>query len=158
MSAPVPEIFKTFSLNRYFIWSIEMRDHYRQVGKIVSPTPSFWDNEEAGRALMYLSYWCAGLYVVCEGWLELKLSNAEIDALLKSPHLDVLKRFRNAVYHFQPDYFDKRFMNALLLGDHFDNRIAALTHALAAYFEAWLKDTTATVSAQAQEDVTTPSE
>jgi hypothetical protein len=62
---PVPEVFKIFSLHRYFMWSIEMREHYQQVGKHSSATPSLFDNEYAGRALMYLSYWYAGLYVVC---------------------------------------------------------------------------------------------
>jgi hypothetical protein len=135
-------MFKIFSLNRYFIWSIEMREHYFQVGKKVSPTPSFWDSENSGRAWMYLSYWYAGLYVVCEGWQELKLSDPEIDALLKSPHLGVLKRFRHAVYHFQPDYFDKRFMNAFVLGEDFDEWVEALTHAFARYFGAWVKSQT----------------
>jgi len=37
VSTPVPEVFKIFSLNRYFIWSLEMREHYLQVGKLVSP-------------------------------------------------------------------------------------------------------------------------
>jgi hypothetical protein len=34
MSTPVPEVFKTFSLHRYFIWSIEMREHYLQVALV----------------------------------------------------------------------------------------------------------------------------
>jgi hypothetical protein len=154
MSIPVPEIFKVFSLNRYFIWAIEMRDHYWQVGKTVSPTPSFWDSEEAGRAFMYLSYWYAGLYVVCEGWQELRLSNPEVDVLLKSPHLDVLKRFRHGVYHYQADYFDKRFMDAFVLGEDFDHWIESLTHAFAAYFTEWTRSTTA-AGASAQSSIPT---
>lgn len=150
MSTPVPEMFKIFSLNRYFIWSIEMREHYQQVGKLVVPTPSFFDDENAGRAFMYLSYWYAGLYVVCEGWQELRLSDPEVDAFLKSPHLDVLKRFRNGVYHYQADYFDKRLMDAFMLGKDFDDWVEALTHAFAAYFDTWLKSTTASVSSQTQ--------
>ena len=70
-----------------------------QVGMQVAPTPSFFENENAGRAFMYLSYWLAGLYVVSEGWQELKLSDPEVDALLKSPHLEKLKRFRHGVCH-----------------------------------------------------------
>jgi hypothetical protein len=50
MSTPVPKVFKIFSLHRYFIWSIEMREHFQQMGKQFSPTPSFFDNEDAGRA------------------------------------------------------------------------------------------------------------
>ncbi|MGO8794527.1 MAG: hypothetical protein ACLQLC_06870 [Candidatus Sulfotelmatobacter sp.] len=146
MSTPVPEVFKIFSLHRYFIWSIEMREHYLQVGKQFSPTPSFFDNEVAGRAFMYLSYWYAGLFVVCEGWQELKLSDPEIDGLLASSNLELLKRFRNGVYHFQPDYFDKRLMNPFVLGKDFDEWVESLTHAFARYLDACSKSQTATLT------------
>lgn len=120
-----------------------MREHYLQAGKQFSPTPSFFDNEDAGRAFMYLSYWYAGLYVVCEGWQDLKLSDPEIDPLLASPHLALLKRFRNGVYHFQPDYFDERLMNPFVLGKDFDVWIESLTHAFHRYLVAWSENQTA---------------
>src|SRR5216683_2848343 len=142
MSAPIPQVFKVFSLHRYFVWCAEMREHYLQVGMQVSPTPSFFDNPDAGRAFMYLSYWYAGLYVVCEGWQEAKLSDLEIDALLKSPHLEFLKRFRNGVYHFQSDYFDKRFLDALARGKDFDEWAGSLMLAFAGHFDAWIKSQT----------------
>jgi hypothetical protein len=85
---------------------------------------------------MYLSYWYAGLYVVCEGWQELKLSDAQIDALLQSPHLEFLKRFRNGVYHYQADYFDKRFMDALVRGEDFDRWAESLTAAFGRCLDA----------------------
>lgn len=142
MSTPVPDSFKVVSLHRYFIWSIEMRQHYNQIGMKVSPTPSFWERENAGRAFMYLSYWYAALYVVCEGWRDLMLSDTEIDGLLNSPHLEILKRFRNGVYHYQPDYFDKRFINALIRGKPFDDWIEFVTGAFVRYFDAWVKSQT----------------
>jgi hypothetical protein len=122
-----------------------MREHYLQVGKTFSPTPSFFDNEDAGRAFMYLSYWYAGLYVVCEGWRELRLSDPEIDGLLASTNLELLKRFRHGVYHFQPDYFDKRLMNPFVLGKDFDDWVKYLTHAFARYLDAWTKSQTASL-------------
>lgn len=143
----VPLVFKVFSLHRYFIWCVEMRQHYLDVGRQVSPTPSFFDNPDAGQAFMYLSYWYAGLYVVCEGWQELKLSDPEINALLQSPHLEFLKRFRHGVYHYQSDYFDKRFMNALVRGKDFDEWAEALMLAFNRYFEAWIKSQTSAASA-----------
>jgi hypothetical protein len=94
-----------------------------------------------------LCYWLAGLYVVSEGWQELKLSDPEVDALLKSPHVEKLKRFRHGVYHFQPDYFDKRFMDALALGDDFSEWAKSLMLAFARYFDAWIKGQTAALSA-----------
>jgi hypothetical protein len=142
-----PFIFKVFSLHRYFAWCAEMREHYLQVGMQVAPTPSFFENENAGRAFMYLSYWYAGLFVVSEGWKELKLSDPEINALLKSPHLNKLRRFRHGVYHFQPDYFDQRFMDALALGKDFDEWAESLMLAFARYFDTWIKCQTAALSA-----------
>jgi len=57
----------------------------------------------------YMSYWYGGLYVVTEGWQELGLSDPEIDSLLTSEHVDLLRRYRNGCFHFQADYFDERF-------------------------------------------------
>lgn len=148
MSPTLPEVFKLFSLDRYLLWSMEMRQHYRQVGAKVTSTPSFFENENASRAFMYLSYWLAGLYVVCEGWQELKLSDPEIDALLKSPHLEALKRYRHGVYHYQADYFDERFMKALVLGKNFDDWVDSLTRAFVSYFDEWANETAALAQAQ----------
>lgn len=147
-SVNVPPVFKVVSLYRYFAWCAEMRQHYREVGKQVSPTPSFFENENAGRAFMYLSYWYAGLYVVCEGWEKLKLSDPEIDPLLKSPHLEFLNLFRHGVYHYQPDYFDGKLMGALLRGKDFDEWAESLMLVFARYFDAFLKSQTAALSAQ----------
>lgn len=43
------------------------------------------------------------VYVVIEGWKEIGLSDPEIDKLLASPNVDLLRRFRNGVFHFQGD-------------------------------------------------------
>jgi hypothetical protein len=105
MSAPVPQIFKVFrtavSLSARKCASItskwgckfrrrpaSSRTRTRAVRSCISATRN------------------AGLFVVSEGWKDLKLSDTEVDALLKSPHLEKLKRFRHGVYHYQPDYFD----------------------------------------------------
>lgn len=146
MTTAVPEMFKIFSLHRYMLWALSMNDHYEKTGQRLSPTPSFFENEAANEAFMYLSYWYAGLYVVCEGWQELKLSDSEIDGLLKSPHLDVLKRFRNGVYHYQADYFDKRLMDAFTLGKDFDEWVTRLANAFVRYFDAWVTSQTSALA------------
>ena len=56
-----------------------------------------------------MSLWYGLLYVVIEGWRELKLEDQEIGKLLRSNNTDLLKRYRNGVFHFQVDYNDKRF-------------------------------------------------
>jgi hypothetical protein len=58
--------------------------------------------------------WCGMLYVVVEGYRELKLKDSAVDSLLAdSGRLDVLKRCRNGIFHFQKNYFDDRFMGPL---------------------------------------------
>jgi hypothetical protein len=55
-------------------------------------------------------------YVVIEGYRELGLKDKAIDALLGANDYESrLRRFRNAVFHYQEDPFDKRlieFLNA----------------------------------------------
>lgn len=58
---------------------------------------------------LYMSYWYAGFYVVIEGWQKLNLHDEVIDRLLSSSNVSLLRRYRNGAFHFQVDYFDKRF-------------------------------------------------
>lgn len=58
-------------------------------------------------SFLYMSYWYGGLYVVIEGWQRLKLSDDIIDNLLISSNVQLLKRYRNGVFHFQKEYIDK---------------------------------------------------
>jgi hypothetical protein len=50
---------------------------------------------------VFMFYWYSGLYVVIEGYQELKLHGEKIDALLQSPNVDLLKRLRHGTFHFQ---------------------------------------------------------
>ena len=50
----------------------------------------------------YLSFWLSSLFVVAEGYLELKLNDPKLDRLLKK-HFESLKLHRNGTYHFQRD-------------------------------------------------------
>lgn len=54
--------------------------------------------------------WLASVWVVVEGWQSLKMSDRVIDKLLDAypDYCDLLKRFRNGVYHFQREVFDER--------------------------------------------------
>ena len=63
-----------------------------------------------------MSYWYGGLFVVIEGWKELQLSDSVIDGLLASPNVELLRRYRNGVFHFQRDYHDQRFHEFMTQG------------------------------------------
>jgi hypothetical protein len=62
------------------------------------------------------SHWVAAQYVVIEGWCKLRESDDLIDNLLDSypDYIDIFRRCRNAVYHYQNEILDKRIQEALL--------------------------------------------
>lgn len=66
--------------------------------------PEF-DNEQTrdkvgDQFIAYMLYWFGGLYVVAEAWKQLNVNNPAINKMLDE-HLDSLRLFRNAVFHFQ---------------------------------------------------------
>lgn len=126
------------ALHRYFLWADRMRVHLDGVvSKITLPLDERTD--EGMDAMIefnrYASYWYAGLHVVIEGWGDLKLKDTAVDALLLSPNVALLKRYRNGVFHFQPKYFDQRFTN---LGESPDS--VAWVRSLRTEFSRWFLD------------------
>lgn len=93
-----------FTLHRYFIWANRMRDLFDNL-------LARGDQEKNGiELMMYMSLWYALLYVVVEGWKQLELADAQIDQLLESPNVELLRRYRNGVFHFQPEYLGPRLV------------------------------------------------
>lgn len=69
-------------------------------------------------AFAVLSVWYSLLYVVVEGYQELKLRDDEIDELLdRNSYLNMLRLFRNATFHFQKDPFTPKILEFLTAGD-----------------------------------------
>jgi hypothetical protein len=56
-----------------------------------------------------MSYWYGSLYVVVEGYQELKFSDPVLDKILKSPNVELLRKYRNGTFHYQKTYFDHCF-------------------------------------------------
>ena len=55
------------------------------------------------------------LFAAVEGYSELHLQDPTVDQLLsQSGRVEVLKRCRHSIFHFQKQYFDDRFMRAML--------------------------------------------
>ena len=81
------------------------------------------------RRLGVVSHWLAAEFVVLEGWEALKLSSARISRLLAAypEHKDLLRRCRNAVYHFQKEPIDPR-IERVLSGTNEELRWAAALH------------------------------
>jgi hypothetical protein len=108
------------ALYRYFIIASRIREEFKRIQdgedyrqKQPLSTNDFVIYLLSGPPSLYF-IWCGMLYVVVEGYQELKLKDSAVDALLADPgRLDVLKRCRNGIFHFQKDYFDNRFMGPL---------------------------------------------
>ncbi|MDD8027298.1 MAG: hypothetical protein PHI34_12370 [Acidobacteriota bacterium] len=58
---------------------------------------------------LFMSYWYGGFYVVVEGWREMGIHDPDIDRLIDSPNIELLRSYRNGAFHFQKNYFDERF-------------------------------------------------
>ncbi|EOC7934613.1 hypothetical protein ACPFMM_003466 [Vibrio cholerae] len=101
-----PDIDRVMALGQYIHWSRLQYDSFRHAADNDKPNAEF-----VGR----LAHWLASLQVVIEGWYELKCSDARIDRILGcyEEYHDILRRCRNAVYHYQKSQFDKRIEIAM---------------------------------------------
>ena len=129
-----------FSLHRYYIWANRMRTHFHEklptLAYKMKQNPDVWTDEFI-EANLYMSYWYGGLYVVIEGWKRLRLSDPTIDNLLASPNVQLLKQYRNGVFHYQPKYFDKRFIRFMTKGQNAVEWVRSLNLAFGGYFLTW---------------------
>lgn len=120
------------ALYRYYVWANNMRVHFEDTLKrtgavdITSPDGFY--------VAMYMSLWYGCLYIVIEGWRGLGLENREIDALLGSPNVDLLRIYRNATFHYQKDYLHEKFMTFLREGEATATWVREIHNAFAAYF------------------------
>jgi hypothetical protein len=126
----------SLALHRYWMHSNRMRQHFeaalqRDPPK-VRPVTSQVSKEEIHNVMseavkyaaddrgMFMSYWYGSLYVVVEGWKQLKLRDSQIDGLVQSRNVRLLKLYRNGVFHFQRNYFDDRFAQFMKASDSVD--------------------------------------
>ena len=123
-------------LHKYFVWAAYMYDAYRQT-LLKRKHNSSWDDPDERLLFMYMSYWYATLYVVIEGWRNLGLSDPTVDTLLASPYVALLKRYRHGVFHFQKDYFDKRYLDFVDEGKEGLIWVRSLHKAFFQYLQQW---------------------
>lgn len=91
---------------------------------------------EMHSSFIRLQVWYALLYVVIEGYIELKQSNTDVDSLLTNKEMvAALLRFRNAVFHYQKDPINEKLLKFLEAKDS-ELWIKQLNDAFEAYFES----------------------
>ena len=85
-----------------------------------------------------MSVWYALVYVVVEGYLNLKPNDGAIDTLLgESAKVENLRRFRNAVFHYQDDLFSSK-LSAFLETPDSEIWVRELNDAFKNFFERCL--------------------
>jgi len=103
------ELEKFFSWSRYLYWA----DRQRQQFVSYDDANEIPDDEDPEWHLVAVSaQWFASMWVVIEGWQELGYKDETIDSLLADypDYCNLLRRFRNTVYHYQPKMIDKRML------------------------------------------------
>lgn len=132
-----PDHEKIFTLHRYFVWANRQRDYFFE--GVTEPPKKMAETQRWVKVqFVNVCYWIGSLYVVVEGWQQLKLSDKDVDTLLTSPHVYYLRRFRNGVFHFQKSYFDQRF---LALFEQSDGMVwvTDLHKAFSRFFLGWFR-------------------
>ena len=84
-----------------------------------------------------LSVWYALLYVVIEGYQKMGLCDEGVDAVLaQEEYVDVLKRFRNGIFHYQQNPIPEKVFGFLEM-EQSESWIRDLNSAFDAFFCAY---------------------
>ena len=132
---------KIDALFRYFCCATQLKgDFHKAVEAYGRPSTDAKQAEVwLSGPFAYVSYYFAGLHVVLEGWMRVGLSDPEIDQLRLSPHVDVIRRYRNGAFHFQRDYFDARFKDFVANHTALSKWADSLHEAFGHFFSEWQK-------------------
>lgn len=122
------------ALHRYWIHAARLGLHFKAAAQQVRPAPEVPQGLMTGAILIsdaniLMTYWFGALQVVIEGYRELRCEDPEIEALLRSPNANLLRRFRNAAFHYQRDAAPDKLI-ALLDSDEALEWVQALERAL----------------------------
>ena len=78
------------------------------------------------------------LYAVIEKWREWKLSDPVVDRLLQSPNVELLKKYRHAIFH--ADYYDHQSLKRFAEKKDILPWLAELAVAIRDYLRRWHSD------------------
>lgn len=132
----IDKLSKIISWGRYLYWADICKTRMEAVFE------SYESSAEIPNGLFvaYASQWYASLYVIVEGWRELKLADTIIDKLLEEHEalLALLKRYRNGVFHFQTNILDDRFTGFVKTKDNSYLWARLLHEEFTRFFSDWL--------------------
>ena len=109
---------KITTLYRYYLYAVVMRDNFKKenLGDFIKNL-----EDDLSSILLifsspigiYMTYYYSALYLVIEGWKELKLSDEKVDNLIASTHTERLRLFRNATFHYQKEPISPKLLQFL---------------------------------------------
>jgi len=107
---------RTLSFGRYLSWADLLNRLYEE--ELERTPASEEDDQEQGhkwRCLGLMCYWYGSLNVVVDAYDEIMLSDPVVDRLLAHPRgfRNLLRRYRNGVFHFQESLLDRRLRDLL---------------------------------------------
>lgn len=120
---------------RYLYWSELNRQRLDQCIKNPDPSTSAIDWEWWA----FMSQWYASLWVVVEGWKNLKTKDDEIEFLIaRHPQFcQLLKKFRHGVYHCRPTLLDEESLAFVKQGQAAAYWAAALHEEFQRFYYEW---------------------
>jgi hypothetical protein len=100
---------------RYLYWCDIHHRHFKTCFDEDGGTKEVAEQLDQWRFVALISQWYASLWTVIEGWKEIGFKDALVDSLLDSSpdQCEMLRRFRNAIYHYQPELLEPRMLNFL---------------------------------------------
>ena len=120
MAKPLVQRFEeTMSFARYLSWAdLQSRLYDAEMSRKLDGADERERRDHEWRSFGIMCHLYSSLHVVVEAWDALGLSDAVIDRLLDDPKQfgALLRRFRNAVFHYQKSLLDPRFIELLALG------------------------------------------
>jgi len=128
---------QTFAFARYLSWADLLKTLFRaEMAREapVSDTDEFREHEWRWFGLM--CYWYSSIHVVIEAWDQMGFADPVIDRLLAHPRQfrTLLRRYRNAVFHYQSSLLDPRFVELLEHGAAHVYWVEALHEELIRFF------------------------
>ena len=99
---------KIATLYRYYVYAAVIRENVKD--KDVNDLIKSLANHKSSVVLFFthpigvnLTIFYSYIYLLIEGWRDLKLSDPTIDKLISSPNTNRLRLFRNATFHYQKE-------------------------------------------------------
>lgn len=95
------------SWGRYLCWLEEIKDKYDELLEQKEP--------KGIGSIGLMAHYYGALYVLIEGWETIAFRDPIIEQLLshQSGFKELLRRFRNATFHYQPELLDDRLLGLL---------------------------------------------